>query len=191
MCSTEVFFDDVCRYIYRKIYLNSCIRGVEILWVVWINLQCCRQRPITMHETHLKGTQMPSISRPVSITSPVEETDHCCYDNNSSFLINLNILWLKRGSYAILGYLAAGSSPPFVGLLQMWQNRSDQRSETVPVISSLSITSLLSPVLLYVNCRWILNHRKRDESLFTKAPNIWIRILGWYIFVKHQTIMAK
>lgn len=64
----------------------------------------------------------------------------------------------------------------------------------VSVIPNLLMFKLQMPNGIYMlhilNFAGIITE-KEMKCLFTKVPNIWIRILGWYVVVKHQTIMAK
>lgn len=51
---TELIFNDVCKHNCRNNHLNIRVKELENLCIAYIDLQNCRDKPITMHETYFR-----------------------------------------------------------------------------------------------------------------------------------------
>lgn len=52
--NSELISNDVWKHNCRNNHLNSPVEGPESLWIAYIDLQYCRDKPITMHKTNLR-----------------------------------------------------------------------------------------------------------------------------------------
>lgn len=133
--NSELIFNDVCKHNCRNSHLNSPVVGPESLWIAYVALQYCRDKPITMHKTN-RRRNLNSINQQTN-------QHHITYEGNGSLLLwQQPLLDFMVGMWLYSGLLRTGFLHLYIHLLQIAQNlRSKVRHEPC-FISLLSVTLL-------------------------------------------------